>query len=329
MVEWDYKASIMELGDLDYQTAIDKVNSFFDELDDELKNINGKKVCILVDKSGTELFSEQKIRINCLRDALILNDTNGQNDKYICLKNNIAIVFDDAIKTGKTIIRVLDSILLTHPKMIIVVAIIASQNTLRFLKKKYGDEVIFKVSKKIHGDLDERNFDIEYHNSSNKILDAYIKYTCKPRQDKEIHPHLLIKLDNDVDGFFRTLERFDSIKDNDEGFKFGDRFIKSIVLEDEILQKMINQICFKEIKFNSDLDAFVRIFYRGDLKEVILQPVLRRHDDSYIINPSLLEARDYFIKLLIANYLVEYILSNVDNKSIKNICIKCHDKSVL
>jgi hypothetical protein len=328
--DWDYGLSTAELDDKDYQVAVDIVNSFFDKISNELRTMWEKKICILVDNSGSELFKEQKIRINCLNDALILNDTNDLKDKHICLENNVVLVFDDAIKTGNTIIRVLDSIIPTHPKRIIVVAIIASQDTLEMLKKKYEKyDITFNISKEIPGNTKERSFDIQYHKFSNKILDAYLKYICRPRQDEKIHPYLLIKFGDGIEKFLNILEPFDLIPDNDDGFKFKDRSIHSIVLKDKMIQDIINQICFKKIKFNSDLDAFIRIFYRGDLDEIILQPVLRRHEDSYITNPYLLDSRDYFIKLLMINYLIEYILQNKNDMIIEKMYLKCYDKNIL
>jgi len=219
--------------------------------------------------------------------------------------------------------------------MVTVSAIIALDETIIRLKNKYPDKIEFCISKILPFGLSDSSFDIKYKKEHEKLIDTYIECTCRPLQNEDIHPYLAIRLrENNGSNFFDIFGKHNHrfISDNDlclVGLK--NRFKKSFDFNKkykEKINKYIKKICPEEdLALDPASTVTIRIFYRADINEILLQPIIQNHENCHQMNEESFDQRDYTIKTYILFFLLEkYVICNLNTLNIKEISVNLNKK---
>lgn len=171
----------------DYLKSIDLVNSFFDGY--LIPNI--RKCCwnlgIRVERRGSQLYLDQKASKMDLRLLYDLSDQSIQNHLDIIKGKNI-VIFDDSIKEGRNIRRILElNGNFSSAKKITVAVLLSRSDTKKKLESEFPN-IKFYSEKETSKD----NFSKDYL----KFIQPYLDSICLPLQ--KVHPLLSI----DLDGYF-------------------------------------------------------------------------------------------------------------------------------
>ena len=332
---WEYEPAICGVTIDDYRRSIELINKFFD---DNISRCSVDKwdTCITIIRKGRAIFKEQTIRNkNLYKLNIISNGEISINSEIITNKN--VLIFDDSIKSGKTIIGVLDLVLAHNPRKVTVSAIIALDETIKKLKNMYSGKIEFNIFKILPFSLSDTSFNIKYKKEHERLIDTYIECTCRPLQNDDIHPYLAIRLkenykNNFFDVFGQHSHKF--ISDNDlclSGLK--NRFKKSFDFNKKYKERINHYIKIKNASSEEDLAldpasiVTIRIFYRADLNEILLLPIIQNHENCHQMNGESFEQRDYMIKTYILFFLLdEYVICNLKNLNIKDISLHLNKK---
>lgn len=274
---WDEaKVDIGEFSPEYYFESIKFINNFFDiKILPDIR-LHKWDLCINVIKNGESIFSEQ-MRRNMIEKIEIINDHDI--DKFQSkIESKRILLFDDSIKKGKTIKKILGKIDQQKPTCISIATILSPKNLLDELSPKFSrvKEIISANEIEYLGD---RTSEIRYKHYL-KYIEAYSKYTCLPNQDGQTHPYLLIKIKpNKGREILGNLNKYadKTISNISDDFSFIGRDNISICLKKTVLENIKEDFgCNIEcIGYN-----FIRIFLREDAQRIIIQPIIRNYDNS-------------------------------------------------
>ncbi len=300
-IGWDKaRDDIDEISPEYYSRSIIDINNFFDvKVLPDLKDSKWD-LCVNVIRNGESIFNEQ-MRRNMRLDKIELINDHDINKFQNKIKSKKILLFDDSIKKGETIDRILRRIIPYKPTCISIATILCPENLLSQLKPKFPqvNEIISAYEVEYDGN---RFSEIKYKHYL-KIIEAYSKYTCLPNQDGQTHPYILIKIkQNKGREILKDLDQYaDRIISNiSSNFSFIGRDNVSICLKKSILENIKSE-------FGCDIDClgetFVRIFLREDAQKIIIQPIIRNYENFDSNEEDDIKKADLKTKCAILNFV--------------------------
>jgi hypothetical protein len=254
-----------------------------------------------VDRKGSIIYKDQQLRKYVIKGLRVTSDSS------ICLiseniRNQSILIFDDSIKSGGNIRRVLDSVLPLNPIQITVAAILCSEESFQKLNEEYPN-VTFHIARII-----KRADFVELHR---KLINPYLEYVCLPIQRD--HPILAIRFAKaDATSLFDFFNVYGEVmSDGIETLDYVDRCKKTLRLNNNSIEEVSNII--KQMGFiDNDTDLseslIIRMYWiEGTIEPtLLLQPMILQnivHNDSISV-----EKMDYIIK---AHILIKFLLNKI------------------
>lgn len=293
----------------DYLESIKIINDFFDtylipKIIDRSWNMG-----IRIERKGSQLYLDQKLSKKDLALLRVFSDSDLNKNENIVTGKSI-IIFDDSIKTGEHVRRVLDRIA-TLASEISVAVLLSRKDTLIDLKLKYP-KVIF-YSEMI---ASKEKFSECYL----KRIQPYLDSICLPLQRE--HPLLSIDFNNSFNEkvVIDIFKKYGNIS-NDECKKFsyidGDKKMfefKEDTFNDLPIIQNLRELGFLEKDFILEDSVIIRIYIRqGLVRRLIIQPIIlegvitQRKQDR-----GAFDSIDRFIKnKIIYQFLISKVLPNI------------------
>lgn len=291
----------------DFSDSIDFIDNFFDI--NVIKNIMDWNECIVVERKGSAIYKEQQNRSKLLSSLHIITDREiTQNEEII--ENRSILVFDDSIKEGKTIRRILDLVSRYKPKDVAVATLIAREDALSALRTDYPKIKFCSAS-----EVSKADFGTIY----TKRIFPYLGYICSPLQND--HPRLIIKFLKvpDEDTIMRFFKLYGEVS-YDKDWNFSNRLKSSFVLDRTFAQqfKILNFIEKLGVLEKNDLIIKVKMYLKKDngRSTLTLQPmILEGFNANNFIKSSSIKLLDYHIKkmflleFLVEKFLLDYLIN--------------------
>lgn len=256
-----------ELKDFDKSKQL--INSFFDGY--LIPGIISRKwnMCISIDRKGSIIFKDQQLRKYVIKGLRVTSD-GGISSFSGSLTNQSILIFDDSLKDGDNIRRVLNSILPMAPEKITVAAILCSDEALKKLGEEYPN-VDFYMEKIIKR--------IDFVEIQSKMIQPYLDYVCLPIQKD--HPILAIRFST-VDStiifdFFSIYGEI--INDGNDDIVYIDQCKKTLKPNKDSLAEVssiIKQLDFIDDEKNFNKSIIIRMYWIEGMIEptLLLQPIL-------------------------------------------------------
>jgi hypothetical protein len=227
-------------------------------------------------------------------------------DNKEIIENRSLLIFDDSIRDGKTIRRILSLVSKYRPKSINIATLIAREDSLSALRKDFP-KIEFCPALEVSGD----DFGATY----TKKIFPYLGYICAPLQND--HPRLIIKFlkvpdKNTIIRFFNLYGEV-SYDDDWEILEQPNRMKLSFILDKTFAPqfKILNVIEKFGGLDRSDLIIKVKIYLRKDNGSTLtLQPmILEGFNANNFVTESTIGILDYHIKkMFLLEFLVEKFL---------------------
>jgi hypothetical protein len=299
----------------DYKDSVTLINEFFDKI--IIPNILKWNSCIKIERKGSSIYNEQRIRNKVLSSLHVITDKEIISNKNI-IKNRSMLIFDDSIKNGNKINEILTSVLDCEPNQITVATLIARIDTLNKLKEDYPG-IRFYSALEVEGS--------DFGTIYTKKIFPYLQYICSPLQSD--HPRLIIEfLSNpDEDIIMQFFSHYGEITYDNSIIWLEDytnQIKRGLILDKTVIHqfKILNIIEKLGIINEDDLIIKVRIYLRkNNGGTLILQPMILEgfNDNGGLLTEERIKKLDYHLKkmflfeFLIEKFLLDYLINtNVD-----------------
>lgn len=289
-----------------YIESIKLINDFFDKY--LIPNIRNRSwnLGIKIARRGAQLYADQQLSKRELNLLHVISDQVMQ-DCVEVIRGKSILIFDDSIKEGSNIRKILD-IIKPLTSEITVAVLLSRSDTLESLKSEYPH-----VKFQCEIITSEKNFGKEYL----KRIQPYLDSICLPLQND--HPLLTISFDNDFNEqtIIDIFGKYGSVKD-DECKKFN--YIDGDKKLFEFRTEMLNELqIFEHMKklgiIHKDTDLvdaiIIRLYIRkGLVRRLIMQPIIL---EGFVIpDDNSIELIDKFIKSqIIYQFLINKVLTNL------------------
>jgi hypothetical protein len=299
----------------DHKDSIFLINEFFDKI--IISNILDWNTCIKIERKGSSIYNEQRIRNKALNSLHVLTDKEVDNNKEV-IKNRSILIFDDSIRNGNKIYEIITSILRCEPNKITVATLISRDDTLSKLKEDFP-EIMF------HSALEVK--DNDFGAMYTKKIFPYLQCICSPLQSD--HPRLIIEFlsnpdENIIMQFFShygeiTLDNSNLLLED-----YTNQIKRGLILDKTVIHqfKILNIIEKLGIIDKDNMIIKVRIYLRkNNGGTLILQPMILEgfNDNGGLLTEERIKKLDYHIKkmflleFLIEKFLLGYLINtNVD-----------------
>lgn len=285
----------------DYDRSKQLINTFFDGY--LIPGIIGRKwnICISIDRKGSIIFKDQQLRKYVIKGLRVTSD-NSISSLSGSLANQSILIFDDSIKDGNNIRRVLTSVLPLTPGQITVAAILCSDKALDDLCREYP-KVTFYTEKIIKR--------IDFVEIQRKMIQPYLDYVCLPIQKD--HPILAIRF-ADVDSaiVFNIFNIYGEVTpDGNDDLVYVDQCKKTLKPNEDSMAEIssiIEQLGFIDNGKNLNTSIIIRMYWiEGPIEPtLLLQPIILgdiRYHDS--IPVALME------DIIKAHILLKFLMNRV------------------
>lgn len=295
----------------DYSESINLINRLFDDY--LIPNIRNRSwnMGIKIARRGAQLYTDQQFSKRELNLLHVISDRLMQDCVEI-IKGKSILIFDDSIKEGSNVRRVLDEIM-PLASDITVAVLLSRSDTLENLKSEYPHV-------KFHCEIitSENNFGKEYL----KKIQPYLDSICLPLQNN--HPLLSISFDNSFteQTVIDIFNKYGFIKDDDcKKFEYidGDKtlfeFSKEMFDELQIFENMKKLgIMHKDTELTDAI--IIRLYIRkGLVRRLIMQPIIL---EGFVTGDDSIELIDKFVKSqIIYQFLISKILANLIRTDLK------------
>lgn len=294
----------------DYKKARDIVNLFFDDY--ITPNISKRKwnMCISIARRGSQIYEDQLLSKPRVRQ--LFNITSKKIESHeATMRDSSILIFDDSIKTGESIRKVLGP--LEFPDNNITVAVLlAREDTIADLIDEFPG-VTFKhcIS------CNKKNFSKLYLTR----ISPYLHSICLPIQKN--NPTLLVEFNDDfkTEDLFATLRYYGNVEIDEECIYrriYDDRLKGSFMFRNE--EHLYSLPIFSYLKrfnlVNSETDLISNIkvrFYlrKGDVKILIFQPfILEVQEDGDVRKTASFIRKQFLCEFLINKIIIGFIKSN-------------------
>jgi len=291
----------------DYSESLRLINEFFDRY--FIPNIydHSWNIGIKIARNGSQLFSDQQFSKKTL-NLLYTMDDNAIDDNIDLFKGGRVVVFDNSIKEGRNIRRVLNKII-SHASQIDVAVLLSRVDTLENLRLEYP-MVEFYSGMNVSKD----NFSKEYL----KKIQPYLDSICSPIQKD--HPLLLINFDRSFNkqtiidifskyGYMKDDEskKFEYINGDKKLFEFNEDSLREIPIFDSL---NVLDLIDKDTILGDVI--ILRIYIReGLIKQLIIQPIMLEGIILGSITQKISIVERYIKQQIIYQFLLTKILNEI------------------
>ena len=294
----------------DYSESIRLVNKFFDDyIISNIKNCSWN-IGVKIAKNGSQVFSDQQFSKKIINLLYTIVD-NAIDDNIDLIKDGHVVVFDNSIKDGKNIRKVLNKII-PHASQVDVAVLLSRVDTLEDLKLEYP-----KVQ--FHSGMiaSKDNFSKEYF----KKIQPYLDIICSPIQRD--HPLVIINFDESFNeqNVIDIFSKYGYIKDEESNkVKYVARNKKLFGFGEGSLQEIP---VFDSLKFLGIIDKetilediiILRIYIReGHVKQLIIQPIILEG----IMSGSSTRKIDTIDSYIKTQIICQFLLTKILNALIKS-----------
>ncbi len=296
--------------DDDYKNSIDFINNYFNK--EIIINTLNWNECIIVERKGAAIFKEQQSKNKILSSLHTISDLDIDRNREI-IDNRSILIFDDSIKNGITMRKILNKVLKFKPRSITVGTLISREDSLQELKIDFPKIHFLPTIELTKSD----NFGATY---AKKIFPYLGGYICSPLQND--HPQLVIKFSRPPtqEVIMRFFKPYGEIYTDNWGINGSKNRVKMGFLLDSSIATQFNIINVLEkigALDKNELLIKVKLYLKREHEGVlVLQPMLLEgFNANNLISHIIVENLDYQVKrrflfdFLVQKFLLEYLIN--------------------